>query len=249
MRYPLTNTGTRQEFELLCYNAQEFGEATLYGRHEGEDWNFRTGGDTDLGKEIKSIANGTIVYYHRSSHPTTGFSRHIVVKIEGPWGVRWVMYAHMMDQDFLGAVQNVTEGQIIGRVGNNDGRIPAHLHFSIFKVDPSSLASKIDSIAHNETELNTYWENPTNFINQWITPVVTPPVTDIRIQLLNEAGILTEGDVRLAIDRYKFWDQMVFEKAVLQTQYDALLLSNLTLKSRIKIAVDLAVAQAIDSTI
>lgn len=177
MRYPVGNTGTKEEFERNWYNAQVFGKQTTYGFHEGVDLNLKTGGDTDLGQEIKAIANGKIVYYHYSSHPTTGFGRHLVYRIDGAWGTRWVHCCHMTDQNFLNSTQDVSEGQIIGRLGKS-GTPYAHLHFAIFKVDP--VAFGIDNIANTTTELNQYWEDPLAFINTWMAPAVpTPsPVTD-----------------------------------------------------------------------
>ena len=54
---------------------------------------------------------------------------------------------------------------------------------------------------------------------------------DIRIQLLNEAGITDESLTRLAIDRNKNYEQLRTEKDNLQNQYN-------TYKSRIKSAID-----------
>lgn len=178
MRYPVTNTGSKVDFERDWYIAQGFGNPTNYGFHEGADINLKTGGDTDLGQEIKAIANGRIVYYHKNSHPTTGFGLHLVYRIEGAWGIRWVHCCHMQDIDFLGSTQDITEGQIIGRLGKS-GTPYAHLHFAIYKVDP--VAFGIDKFARNTTELNQYWEDPIAFINTWTATPLPPqpiPVTD-----------------------------------------------------------------------
>ena len=179
MRFPVSNTGSKIDFERDWYIAQGFGNPTAYGFHEGADINLKTGGDTDLGQEIKSIANGKIVYYHFASHPTTGFGRHLVYRIDGPWGVRWIHNCHLTDQGFLNTTADVPEGTIIGRLGKS-GTPYAHLHFSIFKVDPITIGG-IDKFAKTLTELNTYWEDPIAFINTWMatTPVPQPaPVTD-----------------------------------------------------------------------
>lgn len=177
MRYPVGVTGTKEEFEASWYVAQGFGNPTSYGFHEGADINLKTGGDSDLGQEVKAIANGRIVYYHFSSHPTTGFGRHLVYKIDGAWGSRWVHCCHLTDQDFKNSVQDITEGSIIGRIGKS-GTPYAHLHFSIFKVDP--IAFGIDNIANTTTELNQYWEDPIAFINTWLptAPAPAPIPTD-----------------------------------------------------------------------
>ena len=165
----------RDSYNNDWYIAQGFGAVTTYGRHEGIDLNLKTGGDTDLGQPLYAIANGEIKYYHYAGHPTTGFGRHLVIKIDGPWGTRWCQYSHCKDTGFLNATQAVTEGQKIAELGKSGNSPSAHLHFSIWKVDPSTNGG-IDSIAHNETELNQKWENPVDFINTWLQPVVVEPV-------------------------------------------------------------------------
>jgi hypothetical protein len=185
MRYPVSATGNKTDFERDWKIDQVFGNPTTYGFHEGIDINLKTGGDTDLGQEIKAIAKGTIVYYHFASHPTYGFGRHLVYRIDGSWGVRWVHCAHMQDTSFLGAVQDVTEGQIIGHLGKS-GTPYAHLHFAIWKVDPATVPANtssgksIDNIAKTTTELNQYWEDPITFIETWMAaPAPTPsPIND-----------------------------------------------------------------------
>lgn len=145
------------------YIAQGFGNPTSYGFHEGIDLNLQTGGDTDLNQPLLSIDNGKVVYYHYGTHPTTNFGRHLVVRIEGAYGVRWVHYAHCTDQDFLNSVQDVRAGQMVARLGKS-GTTAAHCHFSIFKVDPATLPSGIDSIAKTQQQLNDWWEDPKIFL-------------------------------------------------------------------------------------
>lgn len=167
----------KEEYENAWYIAQGFGAVTTYGRHEGIDLNLKTGGDSDLGQPLYSLVNGNIVYFHYGSHPTTGFGRHLVVKIEGAWGIRWCMYSHCGSNAFLNAAQSVTEGQKIAELGKSGNSPSAHLHFSIWKKDPATNGG-IDSFAHNETELNEKWEDPINFINQWLVAPEPSPVTD-----------------------------------------------------------------------
>lgn len=66
--------------------------------------------------------------------------------------------------------------------------------------------------------------------------VVTPPTTDIRLTLLNQASITDEAKTRLAIERYNKFTQLETDKTNLQTQYN-------TLKTRIKAAVNTAIDQ------
>lgn len=153
MRYPLGTNN--QDFLNRFYNAQEFGKPTSYGFHDGEDYNTRTSGDSDLGEPLYAVADGKIVYYHNGSHPSTGFGRHMVLQCETPRGTRWYHYCHCLE--LTAQVKEVKEGEIIGKLGKS-GTTVAHLHFSVFKVDPSSLYKGIDSIAKTQADLNAYWE-------------------------------------------------------------------------------------------
>lgn len=69
-------------------------------------------------------------------------------------------------------------------------------------------------------------------------PIPPTPTPDIRLTLLNQAGILTEGDTRRAIDRDRNYPLLEAEKAGLEIKYNSL-------KLRIKTAVN----TAIDSTV
>ena len=185
MRYPVTTTGTKEAFKKDWYlpSGGEFGYprknsagvVTYY--HEGPDINLNSGGDTDLNQELKAIATGKIVYYHLSKHPNTAntFGRHLVYKIDGAWGTRWVHYAHCSELDFHAGEQDITEGQIIARIGKS-GITVAHLHWSIFKVDPATLQNGIDTIPKTLEDLNKYWEDPIAFVDKWmaVTPVPAP---------------------------------------------------------------------------
>ena len=153
MRYPLGSSN--QDFLNRFYNAQPFGTPTSYGFHEGEDYNSKTGGDSDLGEPLYAVADGKIVYYHNNSHSTTGFGRHMVLQCETPRGTRWYGYNHC--QELTAQVKEVKEGEVIGKLGKS-GTTVAHLHFSVFKVDPSNLYKGIDSIAKTKADLNAYWE-------------------------------------------------------------------------------------------
>ena len=154
MRYPVANS--TQDFQNNWYNPQPFGVPTSYGFHEGEDYNKRTGGDTDLGEPLYAVADGIIVYFHNASHPTTGFGRHMVLECNTYRGKRWYMYSHC--QEITAENKFVTEGQVIGRLGKSGNSPLAHLHFSTFKVDPSTLPQGIDTIAKTSVQLNSWWE-------------------------------------------------------------------------------------------
>ena len=240
MRFPVGSTGTKEEFERDWYDAQPFGRQTSYGYHEGADINKRTGGDTDINQELKAIAPGRLVYYHYLTHPTSGFGRHLVYKINGPWGSRWVMYSHMSELDFLKGEQDVNEGQIVGRIGKS-GTPVAHLHWSIYKEDPVGFG--IDNIANNFDELNRLWEDPVQFVNTWIVAPVPVPSPDIRLILLDQAGITDEGKTREAIERYNKWNQMINDLDNTRNELNTLKTQYGSLKSRIRTSVNTAIDQ------
>lgn len=168
-----------------------YGAKTNYGYHDGVDLNLNSGGNADLGQPIYAIANGRLEYYHKGSHPTKTFGYHSVYKIEGPWGTRWVHNAHMLD-DLTVGVQDVQEGQQIGRVGKS-GTVWAHNHFSIFKVDPSTLRNGIDTIAKTKAELDSWWEDPMLFIERWKDATTEKMVTITQREL---------DEIRLARDQH-----------------------------------------------
>lgn len=164
MRYPVNNFKT--EWNITAGNP--FGAKTGYGYHEGVDINDNDGGNSDLGKEIFAIANGKLKYWHGAKHTNSGFGIHSVYEIEGPWGTRWVHQAHCQE-DITQAPKDIVENERIARVGKsglnpNDPSQKAHIHFSIFKVDPATLPNGIDTIAKTEQQLNDWWENPIKFI-------------------------------------------------------------------------------------
>lgn len=169
MRYPVAKN--ENDFKKNWYVALGFGEQQPYGFHEGGDINLKTGGDSDLGEPIHAISKFTREYFHFNSHPEAGFGVHYVYKIEGPWGTRWVHCAHNM---IAPEIQNKTDGNegellsYLGKTGRPRSELPAHLHFSIFKVDPATLPNGIDTIAKTKQQLNDWWEDPIAFIEKYL---------------------------------------------------------------------------------
>jgi hypothetical protein len=160
MRYPVQNF--KSEWNTTAGNA--FGVPTSYGFHEGVDINDNNAGDSDLGKEIFCISNGELQYWHGAKHPTTGFGYHSVYKISGTYGTRWIHQAHCMP-DITQAPKAVSENERIARVGKS-GTTLAHIHFSVFKVDPATLPNGIDTLAKTQQQLNDWWEDPIKFIEK-----------------------------------------------------------------------------------
>lgn len=106
------------------YNAQSFGE----NNHLGDDWNANTGGNSDLGQPVYSVANGYVTF---------------AKDIRGGWGnvVRVLhrlpddtyiesLYAHC-DTVLVSTGAWVRRGDKIGTIGNAHGLYWAHLHFEL----------------------------------------------------------------------------------------------------------------------
>lgn len=132
------------------YNAQPFGK----NNHLGEDFNANTGGNSDLGDPIYSVAAGKVVFAE---------------DIHGGWGkvIRIVhflpdssqvesLYAHCNEIKVV-PKQWVNKGDEIGSIGDANGQYFAHLHFE--------LRSKIGMPIGGGYSKNTKgYLNPTKFI-------------------------------------------------------------------------------------
>ncbi|MCK4261235.1 MAG: peptidoglycan DD-metalloendopeptidase family protein [Halanaerobiales bacterium] len=187
MKYPVGN-GTKVDYLKNWYIASSFGEwrGTYY--HSGIDLNLKTGGNTDLGKPINAILDGKVVYYHNNSHPTTGYGRHNVYEVDTKFGKRWVHCAH--NQSMIASVKDIKEGDEVAKIGNS-GTKYAHLHLSIYKVDPKTLSHGIDTIPRTKTQLNAWYVDPVLFLEALYSEDVIDAVKPI-VEDNKEAGEFLE---------------------------------------------------------
>lgn len=180
MKYPVGN-GSKEDFYKNWYLADTFGTDRDTYFHNGVDINLRTGGDSDLGEPIIACLPGKLVYYHQASHPGSGYGIHHVYEVETPKGTRWIHNAHM--QWIIHDQTELSEGQEIGAIGKS-GTGYAHLHFSIFKVDPKTLDRGIDTIAKTRQQLSDWWEDPIAFLES--LPSTLEPMKN---ELLEKYGV------------------------------------------------------------
>jgi len=153
MRYPVGKS--RDDFLKNWYSATKFGAQSGNILHEGEDFNLRTGGNTDLGQPVHAFAEGVVSSVHvHTSKPTLGKHVHIRHDALNVWS----HYAHL-DTVLVKEGQAVKEGQIIGTIGKS-GTEYAHLHFCI-KNQPTG----IDGVAKTKEDLKK-WESPIPFIEK-----------------------------------------------------------------------------------
>ena len=106
------------------YNAQGFRA----NNHLGEDWNGVSGGNSDLGDTIYSIANGLVTC---SKDFFGGWGKVVRIVHELPDGDRYEsLYAHCDDM-LVEEGSFVKKGEPIGTIGTAHGRYLAHLHFEL----------------------------------------------------------------------------------------------------------------------
>jgi len=112
------------EHGALVYNAQPF----LTNSHLGDDLNGVGGWNSDLGDPVYAVADGLVLF---AGWPSDGWGNVVVLLHELPDG--------RMIETFYGHLKNIKvpvgkqlrRGEVLGTVGNANGRYLAHLHFEI----------------------------------------------------------------------------------------------------------------------
>lgn len=104
-----------------------FAQDYWLGTHTGIDLNLP--GEADYGEPCYAVADGLVT--HAGPLPGTWGE---VILISHPDSGVWSQYAHL-SAVLVAAGQRVAQGMVIGRVGNADGRLAAHLHFEIRRTD------------------------------------------------------------------------------------------------------------------
>ncbi len=102
--------------------------------HLGEDWNGNTGGDTDLGDPIYAIGNGVVVL---SEDVKVGWGNCVIIRhayrdTTGKIDMVDSLYGHLLER-LVKVGQMVGRGDLIGKMGSNNGMYPAHLHLEVRK--------------------------------------------------------------------------------------------------------------------
>jgi len=136
-----------------------FDEPVAYGPHEGIDVNLPSGGNTDCGTDLFPIFKGEIVHTSKS---TKGYGNLLVLRIVGPWGERFVRYAHC--DKFLKTKGIVTAEEPIAQMGSTGNSTACHLHFDVMKSIPKGnwrYYTKTKSV------FMRVFEDPLAFIEQW----------------------------------------------------------------------------------
>lgn len=131
-------------------------------QHFGEDWNGRSGGNSDLGDPVYSCADGIVTFAHdvRAGWGNVVLIRH-AYRDPSSGSVKFIdsLYGHL-DKMSVKNGQAIKRGQQIGTIGTNRGMYPAHLHFEMrHNINIGMGRSGVLSNMEN-------WADPTQFINK-----------------------------------------------------------------------------------
>jgi murein DD-endopeptidase MepM/ murein hydrolase activator NlpD len=136
------------------HNAQDFGE----NRHLGEDWNKKSGGDSDCGEPVFAAADGQIVFAENAG---AGWGNVVIVEHTAADGMKLnSVYGHL--QTILRSNGSVSRREQIGTIGNADGRYKCHLHFELRSNDcPTGI-----SAGAGYADDRNGWVDPSEFIDK-----------------------------------------------------------------------------------
>ena len=132
--------------------------------HLGEDWNGQGGGSTDFGDPVYAISDGVVL---SAGHMGEGMGWGNVINIvhyNKHLNTKYVesVYAHLNEM-YVQFGQPIKKGDLIGTIGDADGKYSAHLHLEIRNQIRMPLGS---GYGNNEAG---YYVKPTEFINRYRT--------------------------------------------------------------------------------
>ena len=109
------------------YIAQIFGK----NKHMGEDWNAKGGSHLDFGKPVYAVANGVVHWSVENKGSWGNFIRliHNAGTEDSPRYIE-TFYAHL-DEMYVNSGDVVSRGQVIGTIGDANGKYNPHLHLEL----------------------------------------------------------------------------------------------------------------------
>ena len=131
-------------------------------QHFGEDWNGRSGGNSDLGDPVYAIAEGVVTFAYNVSG---GWGNVVLTRhayrdpSSGQVKLIDTLNGHL-DRILVRTGQIIKRGQQIGTIGSNSGMYPAHLHFE--------MRHNIRIGLHRDVAPDDMvnWADPTQFISR-----------------------------------------------------------------------------------
>lgn len=135
------------------YNALNFRE----DNHLGEDWNKNSGGNTDCGEPVYAVGDGLITY---AADAGPGWGNVVIVTHRLPDGTRvQSLYGHL--QEIIKSSGTVGKRDLIGKIGNANGKYLCHLHLEL----RDSSCPAWDSVFVGYSPIAYGWRDPSEFID------------------------------------------------------------------------------------
>jgi lipoprotein-anchoring transpeptidase ErfK/SrfK len=186
------------------YVATHFADNYSFGIHPGEDWNGVGGGNTDLGQDVFTVANGRVVFAASCGKlfGNVVMIDHVFYENNAKRHIRSV-YVHLQDMRVKEG-EEVRRRQLIGHIGQDPDRyFPAHLHFEM-RWDDSLPATYWPSSNQKDVAwVKEHYAEPTAFLQshrRLFVPseeevlVLVDPVS-YRLRLFRKGEKLAEYDV------------------------------------------------------
>lgn len=124
--YPVSETDyitEKNDWRDDWHNARDFGEE----KHLGEDWNKKTGGNTDCGEPVFAISDGKITFAEDAG---AGWGNVVIIEHTAPDGTKLQsLYGHL--ESITKTQGEVKRREQIGTIGSANGRYMCHLHFEL----------------------------------------------------------------------------------------------------------------------
>jgi murein DD-endopeptidase MepM/ murein hydrolase activator NlpD len=185
------------------YIATRFNEKYDLGIHPGEDWNGSGGGNTDLGQDVFSVANGKVVF---ADHCGKLWGNVIVIEhiFYENYEKRIIhsLYAHLQEIK-VKTDQLITRRQLIGAIGQDpDKTFNAHLHLEL----------------RSDTTLPpTYWPSSNGRDQSWVKEHYLEPSAFIKS---HRRLLVPQKEEKLLLVDQETYKMRFYQKGKLSGEYN-----------------------------
>lgn len=186
------------------YVATKFNEVYSLGIHTGEDWNGSGGGATDLGQNVRAVANGRVVF---AEHCGRLWGNVVTVEhyfYENEQRRKILsLYAHLLEIK-VKAGDKVRRRQVIATIGQDPEKLfSPHLHLELRWDETLSPTYWPSSNGKDQQWVKEHYADPTEFITahrslplpQNEASLVLVDQSSYRTRLYKQGQLLREYDV------------------------------------------------------
>lgn len=199
-RYKDIATGTEYDGWRIATN---FAEHYPFGIHTGEDWNGNGGGNTDLGQDVRAVANGRVTFAQdcgRLWGNVITIEHHFYENHEHRKIIS--VYAHLNEIEVNeGAI--VQRREVIATIGQDPDKLfAAHLHLEL---------------RWDESLTPNYWPSSNGKAEAWVREHYTQPSA-----FINEHRKLfvPQKEAKLIVVDQESYKARFYQSGVLNQEYD-----------------------------